>query len=370
MLAHGDVRYAAAGYPNRASNDHMESSTLGRYRRMMARFRIRKIAVRHARSLGLGVAAVIGFLGIAIFVLMLAPDWFAGTKNLDAAQAGARQGVRTASLALLAGAIGVVGAIYTARGFALSRAGQLTDRFTKAIEQLGRKELDIRLGGIYALERIARDSKEDHPQVVEVLTAYVREHALLHDMSQGDPGPHESPAQSLHMSARTSTARLPTDLQAVLTVLGRRTLAHEVARPPLDLSLTYLQGANLQGANLHQADLSGANLQGANLQGGYLQRADFTMANLSGADLTGAKPAMANLTEAILCGANLTEANLTGADLRGADLAGANLSLAELRSVDFRDAHYDRETAWPEEFRDPQAKGLEPWPHWMEARRD
>ena len=35
----------------------------------------------------------------------------------------------------------------------------------------------IRLGGIYALERIARDSEKDHGPIMEVLTAYVREKA-------------------------------------------------------------------------------------------------------------------------------------------------------------------------------------------------
>jgi hypothetical protein len=65
----------------------------------------------------------------------------------------------------------------------LSREGQITDRFTKAIDQLGaldgdgKPKLEIRLGGIYALERIARDSERDHGPIMEVLTAYVREHA-------------------------------------------------------------------------------------------------------------------------------------------------------------------------------------------------
>ena len=35
----------------------------------------------------------------------------------------------------------------------------------------------IRLGGIYALERIAKDSEKDHGPIMEVLTAYVRENA-------------------------------------------------------------------------------------------------------------------------------------------------------------------------------------------------
>jgi hypothetical protein len=33
----------------------------------------------------------------------------------------------------------------------------VTDRYTKAIEQLGSDRLDVRIGGIYALERVARD---------------------------------------------------------------------------------------------------------------------------------------------------------------------------------------------------------------------
>ena len=51
----------------------------------------------------------------------------------------------------------------------LTEQGQVTDRYTKAIEQLGSDKLDVRIGGIYALERVARDSARDHPTVMEVL---------------------------------------------------------------------------------------------------------------------------------------------------------------------------------------------------------
>lgn len=58
----------------------------------------------------------------------------------------------------------------------VAKEGQITERFTRAVEQLGNREsIAIRLGGIYALERIAKDSSTDHWQVMEVLTAYVRE---------------------------------------------------------------------------------------------------------------------------------------------------------------------------------------------------
>ena len=59
----------------------------------------------------------------------------------------------------------------------VAQEGQITERFTRAIEQLGDEKLAVRLGGIYALERIARDSERDHWPIMEVLTAFVRENA-------------------------------------------------------------------------------------------------------------------------------------------------------------------------------------------------
>jgi hypothetical protein len=55
----------------------------------------------------------------------------------------------------------------------VAEQGHITERYTKAIEQLGSDKLDVRLGGIYALEQIAVDSRRDHPTVVEVLSAFV-----------------------------------------------------------------------------------------------------------------------------------------------------------------------------------------------------
>ena len=77
--------------------------------------------------------------------------------------------------ALLAGLIGV-GALLTvwlnsrvyritAQTLRVTEQGHITERYTKAIEQLGSDKLDIRLGGIYALERIAVDSERDHPTI-------------------------------------------------------------------------------------------------------------------------------------------------------------------------------------------------------------
>jgi hypothetical protein len=43
--------------------------------------------------------------------------------------------------------------MYTRANFSLARQGQVTDCYTKVIEQLGSDKLDVRIGGIYALEK-------------------------------------------------------------------------------------------------------------------------------------------------------------------------------------------------------------------------
>lgn len=120
-----------------------------------------------------------------------------------------------------------------------------------------------------------------------------------------------------------------------------------------------LEGADLSGQDLANADFTGANLEGADLSGAMASGALFTGANLSGADLSGAVLVAASFTGANLegtdmsgvrmsrarCdGANLEGADLSGADLTSASFAGANLegavlSRARLVDADFTSAH-------------------------------
>jgi len=276
-----------------------------------------------------------GFLLTAYAVLKLAPDWFAETDGLDAkGRSDARHGVRTASLALLAGALAVIGAIYTARTFALNRAGQLTERFTRAIEQLGHKELDVRLGGIYALERIAEDSNRDRPQVVEVLTAYVREHARRKDVAPREhaklvgalvPGGDWDPDTPAHPA---------TDVQAALTVLARRKFDRErEASRAMDLSYTNLRGADLRGGNFAAATFT---------------QTDLRQTSLDGTDLTGAFFLSADLRRAYLTDAKLQKSSLVESNLSKAQLYGANLSSSKIVGTVLTDAYFDERTIWPE----------------------
>lgn len=251
----------------------------------------------------------------------------------------------------------------------LDRERLITDRFVRAVEQLGNRDsLDVRLGGIYALERIARDSRKDYWTVMEVLTAYVRENAkwtppATSGVADGESG--DSPAESPQPKA---------DIQAILTVLGRRHRAFEEGGQRLDLRGTDLRRADLKDsclararlataclmcAELRGADLSDAILWGADLRGAWLEGANLREADLSGADLRGAWLERAKARRASLWQADLRDANLSHADLRDTDMrsirgggewkpletegggiwiGGANLCWADLRGACLEDA--------------------------------
>jgi uncharacterized protein YjbI with pentapeptide repeats len=357
--------------------------------RVVQRWRLSSLGVlrrhRQARIAAVPLAAVVVLAATAYVALKFSPDLFAadpfpddtcrpGDKTfkecLDAAKARAddRRGVTTATLALFAGALSAVGVFYTARTFALNRknaaqsheldrAGQLTERFTRAIDQVGEKDkLAVRLGGIYALEGIARDSTIHHPQIVEVITAYVREHAPWRpEASIGTPaGPGSADAEDAdaedaqHDSIADATKstdealprngegeqKLPTDVQAAMTVLGRRDDSKDRGR--LDLARTNLRGVALEGANLDGAVLDQANLQYAQLRNANLELASFSEANLQYADVSEAR-----LRGAQLSGANLQHAHFFGADARGARFISANLEYARFQWAKLEGAHLE-----------------------------
>jgi hypothetical protein len=152
----------------------------------------------------------------------------------------------------------------------LTREGQITERFTRAIEQLGAthdnrtKNLELRLGGIYALARIARESEEDHWPIMEVLTAYVRQHAPLGPEQDQEGAEDATAAKKSEEDSRGATeiTKVPApepDIQAIMTVIRRRTRYYGHGELEyLDLHETNLTGADLSGADLSGADLSGA----------------------------------------------------------------------------------------------------------------
>jgi hypothetical protein len=283
---------------------------------------------------------------LTLLVVIGGPAWWALNKYIKPTTPEHRKEVFSLLLQTLGGVAFVLGGWFTWQQLVNSREelrttqrGQITERFTRAVEQLGKgddeggppakgstapvatdKNLAIRLGGIYALEHISVDSeKEYYPTVMEVLTAYVRQHAAW---AEG-----------------TQAGLVKPDIQAILTVLGRRRLSYGQGESQrLDLSATDLRNAALANANLtgmifNSAHMEEANLNGARLDGTQLQDARLGGSFLNKAVLSGADMRGANLRGAHVAGADFSGADLTGVDLRGAE----GLTSQQINSAKARD---------------------------------
>src|SRR5215217_9192439 len=170
---------------------------------------------------------------------------------------------------ILGGAALLSGLYFTWRTLQANREGQLTERFTRAIDQLGKVEdgqklFEIRVGGIYALERIARESEEDYWPTMEILTAYVRQNAPLppeagQERTQDATDEQRAMEGPRGKSETTEPSAPDPDIQAIMTIFRRRKRYYMHEEPePLDLSQTNLTVANLHGAYLSEANLTDA----------------------------------------------------------------------------------------------------------------
>jgi pentapeptide repeat protein len=206
---------------------------------------------RRAVSWALVVLVAAGAFAFIFFVLP--PLVVANGTTAD------ENGVRSAGSQFLAALVLAAGLYFTGRTLQVNREGQITERFTRAIEQLGNDKLDIRLGGIYGLERIARDSRRDHGAIVGVLSAYLRRYLRTGADEEG---------------------RAPYDVQAIATVLGRREAAND------DTGLD-LRGADLRFVELADANFADANLAEVDLSNAKLFHVDFSNAYMGGVVLRG-----------------------------------------------------------------------------------
>jgi uncharacterized protein YjbI with pentapeptide repeats len=284
--------------------------------------------------------AAVGSVAVAALLLWWwVPKW--QMRSITAADPKARADIedtfRKTIGQLVVGAMVLVGAgagaliayLQLSQQQLASRDLLISNQVAKGFEQLGSDKEVVRLGGIYALEGVMKTSEQYHQPVLEALSAFVRD------------------------GTKTATGDGPpaTDIQAALTVIGRRKVigreepdlsnAHipQAQLRDADLRATDLSGADLSNADLRETDLSGANLHGAHLIGANLSGeedmgpADLTGADLSGANLSGAKLSLVNLGDA-----DLRETDLSGADLSNADLSHADLSSVHLDGADLHHA--------------------------------
>lgn len=228
--------------------------------------------------------------------------------------------------------------------YRIKEQGHITDRINKAVEGLGAEKtvkqvgkdgktseftqpnLEVRIGSIYALERIAQDSLRDHIQIMEILCAYIRENAPA-SKALTDEELHDNP----FISPRT-------DIQVGLTVIGRRSdkqvAIESIKGYELDLSSVSLQGASIIGT-FNKTLFWGSNFQTALFDGNF-DHANFSEAILSEATLCGMEFCDTNFIGSKLCFADLKGATFRNIHFTKTDFKSAELNFAAFQNVSFR----------------------------------
>ena len=224
------------------------------------------------------------------------------------------------------------------------KEGHITDRISKAVEQLGAEKtekvqkedgtgsvertvpnIEVRIGGLLGLERIAQDSTRydngrDHVRVMEILCAYVRENAKADDAIVGPLTFLESQSSLTDKLAKSGEIlhwvdQLPkprTDIAISLKIVGGRT-AEQRAIEKIALNSgtkAYepdLSNCNFQRANLSGLDFSGTNFFSSRLEGCFSQNTDFSHCNFIKSKLTGSFSA-----NAVFRKSNMERADLSG----------------------------------------------------------
>ena len=272
----------------------------------------------------------------------------------------------------------------------INRESHNTEQFGRSIELLGATRLgdehvpsaaiETRVGAIFALERLAKTSREDYGIVIETLSAYVREQCGQPSVFEyaGDD-PDEEGISVLEKTTRVriranayrewlrdvwqgASARRE-DIEVALKVLSRRQEGRHWAVPKRysevvpNLSRANLQGANLSditeglisedtgisNAHLEAASFDGFKIEGSSLIGGRVQheitQSLFVPKSLRGVTLVAltlrTSTLFPNLDGATFSFAHLDNIKPKNASFRGSILVNADLSCSELINAKF-----------------------------------
>ena len=303
-----------------------------------------------ARSLGGVIGVILCLLFLAAFVAAAAVI-FGTIRDIFSTTARATPNLGAGALitALLGAPFLIWSTVIKHRALGFQKEGHLTDRISKAVEQLGMEKtvkvpkadgsgsietslpnIEVRVGGILSLERIAQDSVaydkgRDHVRVMEILCAYVRENARAMNLEPSVP-PFKSkiPRLDIQMVLHVIKGRTPEQIQLEESVRYRLDL-RSTDLDGCDLSRGDFSGAIFWRSRLEVANLSNTNLTGTRLQHCLLNFAHFWDSTLRGTHFDHAVFSLPldsyeyGFTTGSVHGVTVAGADLSGVDYLGSD---------------------------------------------------
>ena len=266
-----------------------------------------------------------------------------------------------ATAAVAAGAAWIALARHQAQTDA-DRERRITESLSRAVEHLASDKIEVRVGAIFTLERISKESPDDYWIAFENLTTFIRERSRRAALEEVEPpadrriarrayflwidaGRPEGQADdfwNMAFEAEKYRTLRRADIDTAMTIIARRSEENRRREKNnvwvIDLSLAVLRGQSLVMAHLERA-----RLQMSHCEGCYMLMTHFEEAILLGAHFEGAYLMHSHFDGAHLHGCNFEGADLSDAHFRGAGtdrarFQGANLLNANLHGTDFREA--------------------------------
>lgn len=221
---------------------------------------------------------------------------------------------------------------------------QFNERYARAVELLGSSERTPRLGAIYALQQLAKDSQESHlAPVISTLTTFVRgwkrdpliqlrppvtDSAPLSDKERSQQREIRLKKYKEDMKWRFRNERPPAGYE------GMHCDLHEETPSDVRAAIVVI-GSLTAGIENIEIDFRRTNLTNVDFSTVDLSRVRFDGSDVAGADFTGATLRNASFRDAAACGTNFFRCNLTDTDLTSASLEFANFRRANLERVSF-----------------------------------
>ncbi len=252
----------------------------------------------------IGVILAILFLALCSQIILL-PFGVSKVKEIDSNFALAFLGTVSGGVALFTGYIAILRSETNTRQNEIANdqnkiteQGLITDRINKAVEGLCKNDADgnpfiqVRVGALYALERIAQDSIRDHVRIIKILCAYIR-----------NTSPNDTEIDT--------TVIIRDDIRTIQVIIRGRNEWPEynirLEMEAADITTFDFYNCYLKRAELQWANLSDSNFYKANLQNAWLNHANLSRARLTEVDITGAI-----LTDAETSGAYAQTGNFLG----------------------------------------------------------
>ena len=226
----------------------------------------------------------------------------------------------------------------------------LNERYQRGAEMLGSEVLAVRLGGIYALQRLAEEHPElYHIEIMKLFCAFVRNPTVRN----GRDAPRTVAAAELGVeeSGYDQPEGLRFDVQSVMEAIATRNSARIALEGKARFRLDF------RNANLHSLDLF--NFEGVNLSGARLTDVDLSHVKLPPCtDLSRIRESyQANFFKARLNRVSFEAANLQESSFQGSLLIGANLRIADLRRANLSNAVLANADLWGAALRDVKLSG-------------